>query len=707
MPPIRVDRRLRCALLATLFSFPPVLAQSTQGWVGGRVYDEKTGAGIEGAQIACQLADSDLPRNTISAGDGKYYIPLLSPGVYTVRVTTPAYQARTGFEVVVFVGGTTNLDLPLRQADDVYSQQLYTQGFASGTDAIVHVYAADLTATQSQPLGALRSKSSSAEASQSYIMTARDIDSLPLAGRDVFTAVALQPGLTSETAIARGLGVSASGQRPSSSNYVLDGLEINDPVVTGPMALAPPEAVLEYRVSAGNFSAEFGRTAGFVANAITRSGTDSLHGLAYVYGETDALNANGWEQNSSGFARPPLGQIQPGIRVTGPLKPGSLFGSLAFEAYRFRTDHDPEKYLLPTPAFIATVDPSTAPGRWLREFAPAVPNAAPGANVAKALIRPPSEIDRYFAVPRVDAISRGGLQRFFIRGAMSRINQPGLLFTPYQYFSAPYNQRLLSVAAGLVSVFSPRLTNEARVGTVRTRVTLDRPDGSVPSMASSDGTVLPGSPAFYAYRNRSAAWEFTDNLVVVTGPHLLRVGAGILERRLWNTLTAGRDGRYFFDSLAAFASSSPSVLLASYSATAPEFTPARFDRTYRYAQTYAFAQDSYRATQRLNFSLGFRYERFGTPRSEDDAPDIFVQFGPGPDFPARIATARPIQLSGPHDMFNGRPNNWAGRFGFTYGFGRNSTTVLRGGYGLFYDRLFDNFWQTASVNAIGFGIWNF
>ena len=90
-----------------------------------------------------------------------------------------------------------------------------------------------------------------------------------------------------------------NGQRPSASNYLLDGLENNDYLVTGPLTAIAPEALQEYRISTNNFSAQYGRTAGFVANAVTRTGGDNWHGLVYLYGKNEALDANDFRRNAA------------------------------------------------------------------------------------------------------------------------------------------------------------------------------------------------------------------------------------------------------------------------------------------------------------------------------------------------------------------------------------------------------------------------
>ena len=124
------------------------------------------------------------------------------------------------------------------------------------------------------------------------------IRELPLAGRDVYAALATQPGVASDAPTGRGLGLSVNGQRPSSTNFMLDGVENNNYLLSGPLTRVAPEAVQEYRISTNNFSAEYGRTAGVVANAVTRSGGAAWHGIAYLFLKNEWLNANDFQRNA-------------------------------------------------------------------------------------------------------------------------------------------------------------------------------------------------------------------------------------------------------------------------------------------------------------------------------------------------------------------------------------------------------------------------
>jgi hypothetical protein len=140
-----------------------------------------------------------------------------------------------------------------------------------------------------------RGQATPLDSSLSDVISNQTIENLPLVGRDVYELFLLLPGVTSDTATARGLGFSVNGQRPSSSNYLLDGAENNNLLVTGPLSAVVPEFLEEYRISTSNFSAEYGRTSGFLANAITRSGTNDWHGRVFFYLRQDRLNANGFQ----------------------------------------------------------------------------------------------------------------------------------------------------------------------------------------------------------------------------------------------------------------------------------------------------------------------------------------------------------------------------------------------------------------------------
>ncbi|MEB2361235.1 MAG: TonB-dependent receptor [Bryobacterales bacterium] len=683
----------------------PVLPQSTQALISGRVYNRDMGFGIAGAMITATHNASGLRQRAVTGAFGYFWLTSLSAGTYSITVTAQGYQPRAAFDVTLFTAGFLTLDFPMRTLSAAVWHEEYMPGYLPYTDAIVHIYAADVATTAAEPLSALKSRQGVAEASQSYVIAPEEIGRLPLTVRDLYTTVALQPGVTSQPASARGLGLSANGQRPTSSNFLLDGVQINDPLVTGPLTLMAPEAVQEYRVSVGTSSAEYGGAAGLIANAVSKAGTNDWHSLAYWNMRHDALNAQDYEQKRLSYSKPPLREMQEGFLAGGPLSPGRVFGSLAFDAVRFRSRRDPVLYWLPSTSFLASLPGGSAAGRLLRQYpALAVPSAAAG--MAQIKLAPKASINRYLAAPRADAILGGGVHHIMSRAAIARLHQPDLLYSPYEQFNAPYNQNLLNVAGAWTWSVAPRLTNELRAGYGKLEADVDRPHPQVPVLLAPRVT-LPGAQSFYAFQTEAGSAEVSNTTALALGRHLFKWGGFYLNRRIDNFTSMGRDGIYYFDSLDDFAAGNSSALLGSVARGLEVLSEPGYRRHYGYGNAALFAQDSFRPHPRLTLSYGLRYKHFGTPKSLRDATDFLVAWGQGNDVLEQLRGAQPVRRGGEHDMFDGQPHRWAVRFGIAHEILPRRGTVLRAGYGIFYDRIFDNLWLSAATNAVAFGFWHF
>ncbi len=265
--------------------------------------DSVTGRPIPAASVLFSSAVTNLAGASASDASGYYYLPLLSPGIYQIRVTAAAYQSQEVQELELTVAARIELDFRLRPLSDVWESGEYKSVFLPGQKTIVTFYGPDVDPSKSGSFEAQKGKTQPLESTVSEVIDSDEINNLPLEGRDVYSLLATQPGVTSDSAAGRGLGLSVNGQRPSSSNYLLDGLENNNYLITGPLATVAPEAIQEYRISTNNFSAEYGRTSGFLANAITRAGGEQFHGVAYFYLENEALNANAFQQNLIGAPR--------------------------------------------------------------------------------------------------------------------------------------------------------------------------------------------------------------------------------------------------------------------------------------------------------------------------------------------------------------------------------------------------------------------
>ena len=301
------------------------------------------------------------------------------------------------------VAARVELDFRLRPLSDVWESGEYRSVFLPGSKTIVTFFGPDVDPSKTGSFEAQKGRRGALESTVSEVIDSGEINNLPLAGRDVYTMLVTQPGVTSDAAIGRGLGLSINGQRPSASNYLLDGVENNNYLVTGPLSIAPPEAIQEYRISTNNFSAEYGRTSGFLANAITRSGGNAFHGAGYFYLKNDVLNANGFQENLMGAQRSPDKETAAGLRHRrpDPARPAVFLQRVRLlpqpAASRRRTHSS-----VPSTTFVTQF---TAPGSLARQLLTEFP--APSATsgnlpAAHMTLAPPVTLNRTLAIERLD-----------------------------------------------------------------------------------------------------------------------------------------------------------------------------------------------------------------------------------------------------------------------------------------------------------------
>ena len=298
-----------------------VLAQVTGATLSGAVTDP-SGAVIPNAQVSIKNTATGVVTNGTTNSAGLYTVPNLLPGPYEVTTSAAGFGAEVRSGITLTVGQQQLLNVALRL------------GKASQT----------ISVTSAAPDIQLSTSSISAEVDST---TVRE---LPLNGRDWTTLAALQPGVssllieappaTSSSRSARGLGaqVAVSGTRPQENNYRLDGISIVDytggaPGSTVGVALGV-DAIAEFSVLTANQSAEYGRTAGGVVNAITKSGEDQFHGDAYEFLRNSFLDAANYFDDAAGIAKPEFRRNQFGASAGGPILRNKTFFFADYEGLR-------------------------------------------------------------------------------------------------------------------------------------------------------------------------------------------------------------------------------------------------------------------------------------------------------------------------------------------------------------------------------------
>ncbi len=272
-------------VLGLLFSATPLRAQVAGATLSGVITDAQGGA-VAGAKVSARNGATGISTDTTTNSSGIYSIVNLNPANYDVSVTAPGFRTATS-KVTLGVGAKQEMNVALTVGE--VSQTVEVTGVAP----IVETTNATLSG---EVLGA-------------------QIVELPLNGRDWASLATLQPGVASVRpheavdapgGATRGLGVqmTVNGARPQQNVYRLNGVIVNDYSNAGPGnvlgANVGVDAIQEFSVLTSNYSAEYGFTSGGVINAITKSGTNSLHGSVYEFVRNKAFDAADFFDNASG-----------------------------------------------------------------------------------------------------------------------------------------------------------------------------------------------------------------------------------------------------------------------------------------------------------------------------------------------------------------------------------------------------------------------
>ena len=359
---------MRFALLALTCAL--LWSQSFTGTINGNIQDA-TAALVPNAALALINANTNERRVQQSNPDGSYLFALVPPGRYRLEAEAAGFKKSVRSNLVVEVNQSLRIDIALE--------------VGTATESVQVTAETPLLQPNTSSLG--------------QVVDNRKIVEFPLAGRNTFALISLTAGAqplgefgnlpARANAYAAGY-FSMNGSQPLSNETLIDGVPANAATTNGPGLTPSVDAIQEFKVQSGNFTAEFGRTGGGVVNLVFKSGTNQLHGTAYEFLRNSAFDANNFFNNRGGRrkARNVLNQF--GATAGGPLVRDRTFWFLNYEGLRDRRALS-QTYTIPTPEqlqgdftstfnpagqAIAIADPATTrpdptrPGSFLRDLFP-------------------------------------------------------------------------------------------------------------------------------------------------------------------------------------------------------------------------------------------------------------------------------------------------------------------------------------------------
>lgn len=704
--------RLRFAFaiaIATLFSVHS-LAQSTTARIVGTVQDS-TGAVVPGVELVATNVDTGESRTATSGAGGAFSIPNLVIGRYEVSAQITGFKRYVRGPITLETNQTARVDVTLETGEV--------------TESVTVTSEAPLLQTDDSSLGTVIDNSTIVE--------------LPLNGRNFIRLGSLMAGATPGSPGAsvvrdrqEGVALSANGQRESQNNYILDGADNNETLFGVAVIVPSIDAIQEFKVQTGNYSAEFGRGAGAVVNVAIKSGTNQLRGTVYHFLRNDSLDAADFFTNYFGREKTPLRFNQFGFSAGGPVIKDRVFLFGNYEGLRERRTST-NTSILPTEALRngdftgqpTIFDPlnrtssgaripftnNQIPSGRINPISTAVaafwpaPNSTGSAQNFAQNFGNPSDRDQFHIRSDVNATDK---DRFFGRVSWTDREDLG---AGIAFNAESTNNKHKSAVAGWTHVLSPTMINDLR-GSVTLYEFQLVPDGlgvdyasqlGLPSFASEEAlrfptitvrnfTGLGGNDAIPLFRKENT-FQIVEQFNWIVGRHTVKAGADIRWYQTNNYQPQTASGNYNFDGsftgpLGGQYANGMADFLLGLPRTQRILDPRSYDAArLRNTRSQFYVQDDFTVTPSLTLNLGIRLENDGAWREKNDRWAWFdfatgeVVYLPGGNLGFNLPYAHRFQdgvdIKAPQ-------YSWAPRIGFAWRPGNSKKLVIRSAYGLFW-----------------------
>jgi hypothetical protein len=663
---------MKCLLLIAilLLSDVALLAQTEGARISGRVTDV-SGAVIAGSECTITNIETNVSTSTTTNEDGIYVIPGLRPATYRLTIE------KEGFRTVI------QPSLQLYAQDAVNENFTLAIGIKSETINVV------------DNIAQLQTDS----AAVSTVVNQQFVDNMPLNGRSFQSLIALTPGVVFTSSFV-GMGqFSTNGQRSNANYFMVDGVSANFgaeaqfpnesiggalPGFTaggGTNSLVSVDAMQEFRVQTSSYAPEFGRTPGAQISIVTKSGTNQYHGSLYDYIRDEEFDARNYFDMPP-LPKPPVRQNDFGGTLGGPIIKNKTFFFFSYEGLRLQMPQTAQGAFY-TASARAAVAPVYQPilnalplptGPLLDPTCDNITNPCL-ANLTAAY-SDPSVLNATSI--RIDHTIAGKINLF------ARYNHAPSYDASRNWEELTYDQANTdTLTVGATVPFTSNKMNDLRAnwsrntGTTSTVLTdflggvappdsVLHPPGSPYPPGSGRAIVALDEPmdVRQGTPNANYLWQFNlvDTFLWSAGAHQLKFG--IDYRRL--SPTSAASANYIVDLLPFQA------LVLGNVTDFGVFTQDLYSVTIN--NNSLFAQDVWKATNKLTLTYGLRWEINSAPQSAISGKPLYTTQG--------IFDSNPLALV-PGALWHTRFNNVAPRIGAAYQI--TPKTVVRGGFGLFYD----------------------
>ncbi len=692
-------------------------AQTVQGAVTGSVLDT-SGAVLPGATVTLTNEGTNISQTLVSGPAGEYRFSLVPPGTYSLSVKSKNFREWLVKGIVVSPSQTVSMNVTLEVGATTQTVEVTT------TPPLLQTASSDLTHTVSN----------------------NTIMAMPLVTRSIYDLTFMAPQVSQ----GMDFNPASGGTRESGTAYLLNGSDNNDNFSEGNANITPPiESVGEFSLLTNSMSAQYGRGGGVVVSAVQKSGTNGFHGALYEFNRNRSLNASGFFDNRNGNPKPKYIRNQFGGEIDGPIIKNKTFFSFAYDQVARHTGGDTTTQV-PTPAELTAMATGAGPiaQSYLSKY-PAItsnvlcPNeegtAAVGHIGCTHFFDPIEDpIRTYFG--RVDH-NFSDKDRVSFTANISRERYTDAYgggypsSKPIDYVDLEHYHNLTLVET---HTFGPTVVNELTIAQNRHYSAVLEGEGkNLDPHIYIDGAAYSGFGFdFGPYEGQiienftQDRWQLQDNVTALVGRHSIRFGGGWQHGILYRNWDLGLPGYYEFANTVGVTPQSQGVLnpdgsisgISDYSVTNfqndfPYYQELSIDphtgakgnayRHYSMNDLYLFAQDDFKVTPHLTLNLGLRWDQYGAPTEQHGILAQLTNFGCVSSTSISYFDCVKNARTGPaKSMWNTRHGDFGPRVGFAWDIFGDGRTSLRGGYGISYDRIFDNVWSNGAWNPPFYGLAN-